>query len=110
MSNFKSFLATKTGKYVMTFVFALVLFALLFLAVESDVDAFMFIVVLACAVCGWRALNRITPSIFLWMSWVGWVIYFILKGFLSVVIGIVVAPFQIAAVISDAVHKSIASS
>lgn len=24
---------------------------------------------------GWSALNKITPAMFLWMSWVGWLIY-----------------------------------
>ena len=44
---------------------------------------------------GWRALNKITPDIFLFMPLVGWVIYFIIKTVLSLVVGWVAMPVQI---------------
>lgn len=37
---------------------------------------------------GWRALDRITPNIFLFLPVVGWVIYYVVKGVLSAFIGI----------------------
>lgn len=37
---------------------------------------------------GWRALNKITPNIFLFLPIIGWVIYFVVKGVLSAIIGI----------------------
>lgn len=44
---------------------------------------------------GWRALNKITPDIFLFMPLVGWVIYFIIKTVLSLVVGWFAMPIQI---------------
>ncbi|MBE5942429.1 MAG: hypothetical protein E7264_07830 [Lachnospiraceae bacterium] len=36
---------------------------------------------------GWSALNKITPNIFLFMPIIGWLIYFVIKLFLSLLIG-----------------------
>lgn len=50
---------------------------------------------------GWRALNRITPDIFLIMPIVGWLIYFIIKAFLAVMIGWIAMPIQIIRKIAE---------
>lgn len=42
----------------------------------------------ACVPYGWRILNMITPSFFVWMPWIGWVIYFIVKIALAAVVGV----------------------
>ena len=55
---------------------------------------------------GWKALNRITPNIFLFMPIIGWVIYFSVKFVLSVIVGMFVAPFQIAKLITNGIQKS----
>lgn len=44
---------------------------------------------------GWSALNKITPNIFLFMSWFGWICYFVIKLFLAALIGIFVCPFKV---------------
>ena len=44
---------------------------------------------------GWKALNRLTPNIFLFLPFIGWVIYFGLKIWLAWMIGIFVCPFMI---------------
>lgn len=44
---------------------------------------------------GWAILNSITPSMFLWMSWVGWLIYFFIKLLLAYAIGLVALPIKI---------------
>ncbi len=49
--------------------------------------------VIACIPYGWRVLNRITPNIFVWMPFVGWLIYFGCKACLSAMIGMFVMPF-----------------
>ena len=43
---------------------------------------------------GWSILNSITPDMFLWLSWVGWIVYFIIKLVLSYVIGLVALPIK----------------
>ncbi len=53
---------------------------------------------------GWAILNRITPSMFLWLSWVGWLIYFGLKLLLAYTIGIVALPFKLFRWISELVN------
>jgi hypothetical protein len=44
---------------------------------------------------GWRALNSITPNIFLILPLVGWLIYFAIKFFLSIFVGFFVTPVKI---------------
>ncbi|MBQ3203346.1 MAG: hypothetical protein IJB36_06875 [Clostridia bacterium] len=44
---------------------------------------------------GWAILNRMTPSMFLWMSWVGWLIYFFIKLLLAYVIGLIALPIKL---------------
>lgn len=48
---------------------------------------------------GWSALNKITPNIFLFMSWIGWIIYFIVKLIISIIIGMFVTPFKIYGIV-----------
>jgi hypothetical protein len=56
---------------------------------------------IACIPWGWSILNRITPNIFLFMSWMGWVLYFAIKAWISIMIGFAVAPFKIYRAIKD---------
>ena len=50
---------------------------------------------------GWSILNRITPTMFLWMSWGGWLIYYLIKLFLAYIIGIVALPIKIFKWVSE---------
>ena len=52
---------------------------------------------------GWSALNKITPAMFLWMSWVGWLIYFSIKLVVSYFIGLVALPIKLFQWISEIV-------
>ena len=49
----------------------------------------------AALVAGWKALNRITPNVFLFLPIIGWVVYFVIKIFLSSVIGIFLLPIRL---------------
>ncbi len=44
---------------------------------------------------GWRALNRITPNIFLVLPLLGWVFYFVFKFILALAIGWIVLPLKL---------------
>lgn len=105
--KFLEFLASGIGKMVMTLVGAVIIYGVLFTAIGSNSTPLMGIAFLVCAIFGWKALNRITPDIFLFMSFTGWIIYFGIKGLLSIFIGAFVAPFQIAKMISIAVNNSL---
>lgn len=61
----------------------------------SDETDLLGHILLACAPFGWIALNKITPSIFLVMPIIGWVIYFILKAVLAMVVGMVALPYTV---------------
>ena len=52
-------------------------------------------IIIACIPYGWKVLNRITPNVFLWMPFVGWLIYFIVKAVLAAMIGIFVLPYTL---------------
>ena len=43
---------------------------------------------------GWKTLTRIMPSVFLFLPIIGWVLYFIVKFALSVVVGLVMLPVR----------------
>ncbi len=44
---------------------------------------------------GWRTLTKITPQVFLFLPIGGWVLYFLLKGLLSMFIGWTTLPFRV---------------
>jgi len=43
---------------------------------------------------GWKTLTRITPNIFLFLPIIGWVLFFIVKLALSLVVGLVMLPIR----------------
>ncbi|MCF8260042.1 MAG: DUF2180 family protein [Melioribacteraceae bacterium] len=50
---------------------------------------------------GWSFLNKITPSIFLFLPLIGWVIYFFIKGILSFFIGFIALPIKLFQIYRD---------
>lgn len=46
-------------------------------------------------VAGWKFLSKITPRIFLFLPIVGWIMYFVIKLFISIMVGPFVLPFQL---------------
>lgn len=50
---------------------------------------------------GWSFLNKITPSIFLFLPLIGWVIYFFIKGILSFFIGFIALPIKLFQIFRD---------
>lgn len=105
-SQIKLFFASTMGKVVVTVVSMIIIYGLLVLGLNSESQVILGGTLLVCAIFGWKALNRITPDIFLFMSIGGWAIYFLIKGLLSIFVGAFVAPFQIGKMISNAVSSS----
>lgn len=50
---------------------------------------------------GWSVLNRITPNFFLFLPFIGWVLYFIFKLAIAMFIGEFVLPYKIYTFIRD---------
>lgn len=46
-------------------------------------------------VAGWNALNKLTARYFLFLPLVGWLFYFVVKLYISGIIGLFIAPFRI---------------
>lgn len=68
------------------------------------------IVMLLCSYFGWKALNKIQPTMFLWMPLMGWLVYFLIKFFLSAAVGLFVAPFVIGKFIGTKLYERIGES
>lgn len=108
-NKFKKFICSGVGKAgIIIIIYAIVFFLILGLGQLMDGASTYVgaIVALVFAIFGWKALNKIQPDIFLWMPIIGWVIFFVVKGFISIVAGIFVAPYVIAKMIAEAVQKT----
>lgn len=104
--GFVSFLRTEVGYYVMSLLIAIILWGVT-IALWISQGEMAVIVMLICAVFGWKALNSIQPAMFIWMSWTGWIVYFCVKFVLSAIIGLFVAPFKIGKWISAVICDSV---
>lgn len=105
--KFKELLSSKGGYYGMIAILYAIIWGIMVALTSTNSTAIAFIYVAVFTFFGWKALNRITPDIFLFMPLVGWVIYFVAKFILSIVVGMFVAPFQIAKKISSSVQDNI---
>ncbi|KAA6329528.1 hypothetical protein EZS27_021672 [termite gut metagenome] len=65
-------------------------FHLIYAIVSYGISIYIF----SGIVPGWKTLTRITPTIFLFMPIIGWVLYFIIKLALSLCIGLVMLPIR----------------
>lgn len=110
----RNFFLSKTGKIVMIAVMYFVMFFVVLnvgnFMIKSD-SAFGTIMTFAfyifCGYFGWQALARITPNIFLFLPVVGWIIYFVIKGILSVMIGVFVTPYVISKKITGVIQRKL---
>ncbi len=106
MENLKKFLASTAGRVVVTLVSAVLIFGLLLLCTTFNGEYLALIIAALCGYFGWKALSFITPNVFLIMPIGAWAIYYLVKGVLSVFVGVFVAPFQIGLMISRAVQDA----
>ena len=107
MRHKSNFFASEAGRWVITAICAVLIWGLMYLFIQINAEPITLIMAVICAYFGWRALNRIQPAMFIWMSWVGWLIYFFVKLFISVAIGFFIAPYHIGKSIGGKIHDSI---
>lgn len=105
--NIKNFLTSKTGYYGMIALLYLIIWGIMVALTSCDATVMAFIYIAIYSYFGWGALNKITPNIFLFTPIIGWVIYFVVKFVLAIIIGMFVAPFQIAKKITSAIQDNI---
>lgn len=60
-------------------------------------------VLLAGIPYGWSFLNKITPAMFVWMSWIGWAVYFSVKLIIAYFVGLIALPIKLFQWISEIV-------
>lgn len=101
MDGFKNFLASKAGRAVVTLVVAIIVFGLFVLATETSSLVLALIVGGICCIFGWQTLSFITSRFFLILPIVGWFFYIMIKFFLSIMIGVFVAPFRVGKIVSE---------
>lgn len=99
------FICTKSGKFGLTIALYGIVFAVMALLIGLDLLPVTLLFTLAFSIGGWKALNRIQPTMFLTMSWVGWFFYFAIKFCLSVLIGMFVTPYVVSKKIADVVQE-----
>lgn len=92
----------KTVQIVVTFILYVIVFGTVAAGASNDNLYLTWGVILVCAFFGWKALNKIQPSMFLWMSWTGWLFYFFIKFLLSTMVGVFIAPYKIGQYIGGA--------
>ena len=101
----KEFLGTALGR-TLTYVICYVLcFGVIAagVGIANAVDTPIIGAILACVIAGfgWRFINFITPTMFIWLPLAGWVIYFIIKFIVSFTLGIFITPYHMAKAILD---------
>ena len=109
-SSPKNFFKGSGGRILITAICAVVIWGLMVVFIYSNLTPLVLVVAAICAYFGWLTLNKLQPSMFIWMSWMGWIIYFLIKFFLSVAIGFIIAPFVIGKKIGGSIHDSIRQS
>ncbi len=106
--TFKDFLLSKGGYIGMIAILYLVIWGIMLALISTNATIIAFVYLGVFSFFGWKALNKITPEMFVWMPLKGWLIYFVIKFILSFFIGMFVAPFQIAKMITIAIQDNIA--
>lgn len=101
--SFKELIAKGAGRIVFIAVLYAVILGLFILIVNLDNPVILYCFCAVFIYFGWQALNKITPNIFLIMPIVGWLIYYLVKGILSAIVGMFVAPLVIAKKIANSV-------
>lgn len=62
---------------------------------EQPFMAVLYFYMFIAIVAGWRKLNKFTSNYFLFLPVIGWVIYFLVKLYISAIVGLFIAPFRI---------------
>ncbi len=105
-ATFKDFLVSRNGKHLLVGVLCIVIWGIIFsLWMGGSQEASMFAIVL-CAFFGWRKLSRIQPVTFVFFSGMAIFVYIFVKGILSAVIGMFVAPWVIASWLGERLHNA----
>jgi hypothetical protein len=92
----KNYAAEIRNEFIKTLVFGAVLLVVGIMLRNSDIlELKSFGIFIVGVPFGWRALNRITSNMFLWMPIAGWLIYFAIKFILSLLIGMIALPVYI---------------
>lgn len=105
-NKFLAFLKSSTGRIVLTIALYLVIFGIEYalLAAFNNNSMVFVIIAIVMAYFGWKALNRITPNMFLIMPISSWLWYYLIKGLLSIFVGAFVAPYMIAKMITNKIQ------
>lgn len=100
-TKFLKHITSKAGKIGVTAMFAAIIWGLFAIALASKIMILTYAIVIICMFFGWKSLKIITINMFSRLNFLGGMIYFMVKGMISAVIGVFVAPIKIASMLSD---------
>lgn len=101
VSPILQFLASKSGRIVLTIIFAVIIYGIIFLLISTDNSIIVFVIGIACTFFGWQVLgNALSP-----LASFSNVLYIVISFMLSALIGLFVAPFWLGKKISNSVMK-----
>lgn len=107
--NLKRFMKTESGRTViiaLTCLFFYGLLALCYFVFPNEGAAVLSIFSFIFVYWGWKALNMITPNVFLIMPIVGWLIYFGVKLVASLFVGLFIGPYKVGCFLGDKIYAS----
>lgn len=102
----KDFFRSPVGGYIIIVLCFAVIWGIT-LALWLSETGVASVVVLICAIFGWKSLNQIQPVMFLWLSFVGWIIYFVVKFILAALVGLFVTPWMLGKKIGLMIYGSL---
>ena len=62
---------------------------------KHDMMTYVIFTYIFCGIVpGWKASTRITPNVFLFLPFIGWLLFFVVKLLLSLCLGLVMLPIR----------------
>ena len=107
MEKLREFFTSKMGRFVITVLAAALIYGLSFLVLSTE-NEFVFVgIIIICAFFGWKTLGEINYFALMFASGKFIIFFYVIRVFLSIIIGVFVAPFQISKNISKKISSSL---
>lgn len=102
------FLGGIGGRILLTVIFYVVILLLLGWIADKDWTPALFVIIPLFGYFGWKTLNKFTPDMIIWFHGItAMIIFYFIKGMISLFIGIFVGPFYMGKAASNAIMKAI---
>ena len=103
-NKFKQFLCSGAGRITLILIFYAIFLLLITALSTTNATPVLYAIAAVSAFFGWKFLNKLQPDIFLIMPIIGWIIFFVIKGILAILVGIFVAPYVMAKAVANMIQ------